>query len=150
MTESADNTWIDEEPNTAVLYAEIMVEAVKNSRAIALQSELIWMLKLSGLIRPVDNINCSYNMFYYSDTIEYLWSRGGFFFFRIFRFNYRPVRDRTPVQKRGAGDVPRGISDQSGRGVWRVSPGHRGSSKAAEDRPTRVSLQVETVTRPSP
>jgi len=93
MIESADNTWIDEKPNTAVLYAEIMAEAVKNSRAIALQSELIWMLKLSGMIRLVDNINYPYNMFYYRDAIEYLWSRGAFFFFRIFRFNDRPVRD---------------------------------------------------------
>jgi len=50
MTESADNNWIDEEPNTVELYAEIMAEVVKNSRATALQSELIWILKLSGLI----------------------------------------------------------------------------------------------------
>jgi len=56
MTESLDNTWIDEEPNTAALYAEIMVEAVKSSRATALQSELIWIFKLSGFIRLFDNI----------------------------------------------------------------------------------------------
>jgi len=80
MTESADNTWIDEEPNTVELYFEIMAEVVKNSRATALQSELIWILKLSGLIRLVNNkICCRYNVFYYRDMIEYLWSGGGFF-----------------------------------------------------------------------
>jgi len=55
MTESSVNTWIDEEPNTTVLYAEIMMETVKRSRAIALQSELIWIFKLSGLIKLVHN-----------------------------------------------------------------------------------------------
>jgi len=79
MIESADNTWIDEEPNTAVLYAEIMAEVVKRSRATALQSELIWILKLSGLIRLIDIVNDRYNIFYYRDTIEYLWSGEGFF-----------------------------------------------------------------------
>lgn len=126
MTESADNTWIDEEPNTAALYSEIMVEVVKSSRATALQSELIWIFKLSGLIRLVDNIN--YIIYYYRDTrVLIKWSGEGFFFFRIFRFNNRLVRDGTPVQKRRAGDVPRGIGDQSGRGVQRFSAGHRGS-----------------------
>ncbi|KAF0767286.1 DUF4455 domain-containing protein [Aphis craccivora] len=47
IIESTDNTWIDKEPDTAVIYAEIMAKAVKNSREIALQSELIWIFKLS-------------------------------------------------------------------------------------------------------
>jgi len=80
MTESADKTWIDEEPNTVALYAEIMAEVVKNSRATALQSELIWILKLSGLIRLVNNINYRYNIFYYRDTLVIVLMVGGGFF----------------------------------------------------------------------
>jgi len=84
MTESADNTWIDEEPNTGALYAEIMAEVVKNSRATALQSELIWILKLSGLIRLVNNINYRYNIFYYRDTLVIVLMVGGGFFLQNF------------------------------------------------------------------
>lgn len=74
----------------------------------------------------------------------------GGFFFRVFRFNSRPVRDGTQVQKRRAGDVSRGIGDQSRRDVRHVSGGHRDCTKTTEDCPPRVSLQIETVPWPSP
>jgi len=71
MTESADNTWIDEEPDTAMVYAEIMAEAVKNSRTIALQSELIWILKLSGLTYGVIITPIYYYFFFLLKSYSY-------------------------------------------------------------------------------
>ncbi|KAE9527257.1 hypothetical protein AGLY_012955 [Aphis glycines] len=79
IIESVDNTWIDKEPDTAVIYAEIMTEAVKNSREIALQSELIWIFKLSeffDLFTDLYAIECQFKnavlATYHEDSVSRL------------------------------------------------------------------------------
>ncbi|XP_050057142.1 uncharacterized protein LOC114122403 [Aphis gossypii] len=79
IIESVDNTWIDKEPDTAVIYTEIMTEAVKNSREIALQSELIWIFKLSeffDLFTDLYAIECQFKnavlATYHEDSVSRL------------------------------------------------------------------------------
>lgn len=47
MTDSM-NTWITAKQEPTQIYHEIMLEAIKKSKEVILQSELIWIFKLKG------------------------------------------------------------------------------------------------------
>lgn len=42
------DTWVDEKPNVTQIYNGIMDEALRKSKTIVLQAELIWIVTLSG------------------------------------------------------------------------------------------------------
>lgn len=42
------NSWITAKPEPTEIYHEIMLEAIKKSKESILQSELVWIFKLTG------------------------------------------------------------------------------------------------------